>query len=168
MRRALIATALAAAGIAATPAVIAASEPATSQSTATATATPTSFVYAQPFDGGRDKYVDLAKHGIGPGDMFLFTEVPMLSEDTTTRIGLIDGTETIASARHDGTVEMNMTLRLPDGLVMVAGVVRHNDKPFALPVVGGTGAYSHATGQWTQLREDRREKVTIIRVDLEH
>jgi len=124
------------------------------------------FIYDEPFDGGSLKYVNLDKHKLGPGDMFLFHGVPMLEHGTDERIGVVDGTETVASVRHDGTVEMNMTLRLDDGLVMVSGVVRHTDKPFRIPVVGGTGAYANATGQMSVIREDVKRKVSVIKMEL--
>jgi hypothetical protein len=124
------------------------------------------FTYDEPFNGGTTKYVNLSKPALGPGDMFLTSEVPMLSEGTAERIGVEDITETVVSVRHDGTVEMNTTLRLRDGLVMLSGVVRHTDTPFRLPVVGGTGAYANVTGQMTELREDDDRKVTVIKVEL--
>jgi hypothetical protein len=124
------------------------------------------FVYDEPFNGGTTKYVNLGKPGLGPGDMFLTTGVPMLSHGTTERIGLEDGSETVVSAKHNGTVEMNMTLRLHDGLVMLSGVVRHTDAPFRVPVVGGTGAYATARGQMSELREDDNQNVTVIKVQL--
>jgi hypothetical protein len=98
--------------------------------------------------------------------MFLTVGVPMLDHATGDRIGAMDGTEIIDSARHDGTVEMNETLRFDDGLVILSGVVRHTDEPFRLAVVGGTGAYTGAHGQVSQLREDRHRKVTVLRLDL--
>jgi hypothetical protein len=124
------------------------------------------FVYDEPVNGGTTKYVNLGKPKLGPGDMFLTNGVPMLSHETGERIGVEDGTETVVSIKHDGTVEMNMTLRLHDGLVMLSGVVRHTDTPFRIPVVGGTGAYANATGQMTELREDDKRKVTVIEVKL--
>lgn len=123
-------------------------------------------VYDEPFNGGTGTFVDLGKPGLGAGDIFLTTGVPMLSHHTGKRIGVEDGTEIIISGAHDGTVEMNMTLRLPDGLVMLSGVVRHTDQPFRLPVVGGTGTYADVTGQMSEIRENRKKNVTVIKLEL--
>ena len=49
---------------------------------------------------------------------------------------------------------------------MLSGVVRHTDTPFRLAVVGGTGAYAGARGQISQVKEDRRHKVTVLQLDL--
>jgi len=126
----------------------------------------TTIVYDEPFTGGHNHYVDLGKKGLGPGDMFLGVGLPIFDDETGDRIGSTDGTEVILSGRHDGTVEMNGTLRLDGGLVMLSGVVRHTDNPFRLPVVGGTGAYAAVRGQLTQLREDRHRKLTVVQLDL--
>jgi hypothetical protein len=166
MRRTHLLAGLAATAVLATVSTAAATPDPESASSNSVGHRKVTFTYDEPFDGGTTKYVNLDKPELGPGDMFLTTGVPMLSEGTTKRIGMDDGTETVVSASHDGTVEMNMTLRLHDGLVMLSGVVRHTDKPFRLPVVGGTGAYSNATGQMSQLRLDDHRKVTIIKVEL--
>ena len=130
------------------------------------TPTTSQIVFYEPFTGGHSHYVDLGKKGLGAGDLFLGVGSPMLDHDTGLKIGSADGTETIVSARHDGTVEMDETLRLADGLVMLSGVVRHTDTPFRLAVVGGTGAYAGARGQISQVKEDRRHKVTVLQLDL--
>jgi hypothetical protein len=126
----------------------------------------TQIVYDEPFTGGHGHFIDLAKKGLGAGDMFLGVGLPLLDHETGDRIGTMDATEIIVSGRHDGTVEMNETLRLKGGLVMISGVVRHTDTPFRMAVVGGTGAYADARGQVTQLKEDRHRNVTVIQLDL--
>jgi hypothetical protein len=120
----------------------------------------------EPFEGGTTKFVDLGAKGISPGDMFLLTGLPAYSHRTGRRIGTFDGRETIVSAQHDGVVDQSGTLRLRDGLVMVGGVLRHDDTPFSFPVIGGTGRYAKARGQIMQVREDPARKVTVLRLDL--
>jgi hypothetical protein len=165
MRRSTIVTGVVAAGV-----LVAGSAAAVTRANDTQREAPTpvttTIVYDEPFTGGHGHYVDLAKKGLGPGDLFLGVGIPMLDHGTGDRIGRTDATETIVSGRHDGTVEMNETLRLPGGLIMLSGVVRHTDRPFRLAVVGGTGAYADARGQVTQVKEDSKHKVTVLRLDL--
>ena len=123
---------------------------------------------AVPWTGGHQQYVDLGAKGMGPGDLFLTTDVPVLNNTTGARIGTTDGVELIVSALHDGTVTNQMTFRLPGGHVDVNGVVRHTDQPFRVPVVGGTGRYARVRGQLTLLREDERRKVEVFQLDLRH
>jgi hypothetical protein len=119
-------------------------------------------VFATPWDGGQLNYVDLGAKGVGPGDLFLITGLPMRADGK--RIGTMEAVETILSARHDGTVGLQVTLRLPGGNVMIDGIGRHTDQPFRLAVVGGTGKYSNVRGQLVLVREDEERKVTIERL----
>jgi hypothetical protein len=119
-----------------------------------------------PFAGGTTEYVDLGPKDIGPGDMFLTTGVPVMSHGSGRRIGVLDGTETIVAAAHDGVVDQTITLRLRHGLVMLGGVVRHDDTPFRLAVVGGTGRYAEVRGDMTLVREDPDRKVNVFRISL--
>jgi hypothetical protein len=106
--------------------------------------------------------LDLGEEGLGPGDMFLVTDVPMNSEGR--RIGTMEGIETILAAAHDGTVSQELTLRLTGGEVMVEGVVRHDDAPYELAVVGGTERYLKARGQLEYLGDDEQAKVSRLRL----
>ena len=166
MRGSTIITTVAAAGLLAAGSAAAVTGGASESQRGTPAAVTTKIVYDEPFTGGHGHFVDLAKKGLGAGDMFLGVGIPMLDHETGKRIGRTDATEIIVSGRHDGTVEMNQTLRFTDGLVMLSGVVRHTDTPFRLAVVGGTGAYAGARGQVTQLKEDVKHKVTVLRLDL--
>ena len=67
--------------------------------------------------------------GLGPGDMFTITGLPVHDETTGRRIGSVDATETILSAWHDGTVIQEATYRLRGGTVTVSGALRHTDHP---------------------------------------
>jgi hypothetical protein len=60
---------------------------------------------------------------------------------------------------------MAATLRLADGTVHGAGIVRHTDAPPRLPVTGGTGAYASTRGQVTITEDDARTR-TIMRLEL--
>jgi hypothetical protein len=123
-------------------------------------------IFDEPFQGGAGAYIDLGSKGIGPGDMFLGHDVPLYSHATGKRIGTEDAAETIMAGVHDGVVDEATTIRLPHGLVMLGGVVRHDDVPYRLAVLGGTGRYVNARGELTQLREDRQRKTTVLRLDL--
>jgi hypothetical protein len=61
-------------------------------------------------------------------------------------------------------VSFNGTIRLHDGTIQLAGVVRH-DRPGRLAVIGGTGAYAGARGEMTD-SEDETRKVSIERITL--
>ena len=64
-----------------------------------------------------------------------------------------------------GTVNMTGALRLEGGRLHYGGVIRHSDRPQALPVTGGTGVYEGARGTVTAT-EDGDAKVVRMRVDL--
>lgn len=121
--------------------------------------------FATPWDGGHQTLIDLGTKGVGPGDSFLFTGQPLLSHGS--RIGTLEGIETILSSTHNGIVSQQATLRLRGGRVMVEGIGRHDDKPFRLAVVGGTGKYIYATGQLTVLGADQKHKQTLWKLVLD-
>jgi len=126
------------------------------------------FTVNTPFEGGVFHYVDVGKPDIGPGDMFTVTGLPVRSEKTGERIGVLDALETVLSGRHDGTVRQELTFRFHGGTVVVAGNLRHTDKPIRLPVVGGTEDYLGITGQLREVREDPQREVSITRLILVH
>ena len=122
-------------------------------------------VFTTPWgDVGDFTYVDLGKKGEGPGDLFLFGRIPMHARGE--RVGTLEGTETIISAAHIGTVTQEVTLRLPGGRVMVSGAGRHDDTPFQLAVVGGTGRFLKARGMLVVVGEDEERKVSIWRLTI--
>ena len=121
-------------------------------------------MFTTPWVGGDFTYVDLGKKGEGPGDLFLFGRVPMHARGE--RVGTLEGAETIISAAHIGTVAQDLTLRLPGGRVMVSGAGRHDDTPFQLAVVGGTGRFLKARGMLVALGEDEERKVSIYRLTI--
>jgi hypothetical protein len=123
-------------------------------------------VLAFPFQGGHQRFIDRGKKGISPGDLFLGTGLPILDNATGKRIGTGDSVELIVSARHDGTVTNQSTLRLPGGHVELDGVVRHTDHPFRTTVIGGTGRYLGVGGQLTLLRENTHRKVVVMKLEL--
>lgn len=119
-----------------------------------------------PFQGGHTKFIDHGHNGVGPGDLFLSTDLPVFKHGTHKKVGEIDATELIVSNRHNGTVTGQSTLRLPGGTLEGGGVIRHTDHPSRGAVIGGTGPYLGVTGQVTVLREDTKHKVTVIRIEL--
>jgi len=119
-----------------------------------------------PFEGGHQQIIDRGRKGEGPGDLILSTDQPVLDHRTGHRIGVSDAVELIVSARHDGTVDSRSTMRLPGGSIELEGVVRHSDTPFRVPVTSGTGRYAGVRGQLTLLREDSRDKVVVMRLEL--
>ncbi|WP_426564028.1 hypothetical protein ACPPVT_21780 [Angustibacter sp. McL0619] len=116
-------------------------------------------VFTTPWVGGEQSYVDVGTTGIGPGDLFLLTGLPMHAQGK--RIGTMDAVETILSGTHDGVVSQQITLRLHDGRIMIDGIARHDDQPFQLAVVGGTGKYDTVRGRFVVLREDEHRSVTV-------
>lgn len=123
-------------------------------------------VLAFPWVGGHQQNIDTGKKGPGPGDLFLGVGMPVLDNATGRRIGSSDAVELIVSARHDGTVTSQSTLRLPGGHIDLDGVVRHTDDPFRITVTGGTGRYAGVGGQLTLLRSDSKRKVEVMRLEL--
>ncbi len=86
---------------------------------------------------------------------------------TGEQLGTSDAVEMMMFPnRHHGTVTMQYTLRLRGGHIELDGVVRHSDKPFRIPVTGGTGRYLGVGGQLTLLQEDRRRNINVMRLDL--
>ena len=123
-------------------------------------------VLAFPWTGGHTRYLDNGRKGLGPGDLFLGTGLPILDEATGARVGEGDFTELIVSGRHDGTVTNQSTLRLAGGHIDLDGIIRHTDDPSQTSVVGGTGRYVGVSGQLTLVREDGSRKVSVMRLDL--
>jgi len=121
-----------------------------------------------PWQGGTFAQIDLGRQGLGPGDMFVGSNLPIRDPVTGKRIGSTDGWEIILSGRHNGTVAGQSVLRFANGSVIVDGLVHHTDKPNVFAVTGGTGSYSGVGGTMTLLREDSKRKVEIMRLDLVH
>jgi hypothetical protein len=119
-----------------------------------------------PFQGGTGAYVDLGKKGLGAGDIFVGSDLPVRNLATGKRIGSMDGWEIILSAHHDGTVAGATVLHLADGNVIIDGMVRHTDEPNIFAVTGGTGTYVGVSGTMTVVRENRRRKVNIMRLEI--
>jgi hypothetical protein len=119
-----------------------------------------------PWNGGHGRYLDRPPKGPSVGDVFLATDQPVRDEQTGRRIGSADGVELILSARHDGTVTSQQTLRLPGGHIDLDGIVRHTDDPFRVSVTGGTGRFSGAGGQLVLIKEDPHRKVSVVRLEL--
>jgi hypothetical protein len=119
-----------------------------------------------PFQGGAAAFLDLGKKGLGPGDLFVSSDLPVTDAATGKRVGSMDGWEIILSAHHDGSVAGETVLRLADGNVLVDGMVRHTDDPNVFAVTGGTGSYVGVGGTMTVVRENTRRKVVIMRLDI--
>jgi hypothetical protein len=119
-----------------------------------------------PWQGGHGHYLDNGRKGLGPGDLFLGTDLPVFDEVTGERIGTSDSVELILSARHDGTVTDQTTFRFAGGHVDVDGIIRHTDKPLRMTVTGGTGRYLGVSGQLTLVKEDAHRKVEVMRLEL--
>ena len=119
-----------------------------------------------PWQGGHQRFVDRGKKGISPGDLFLGVGMPILDNDTGKEVGTSDAVELIVSARHDGTVTSQSTLRLPGGHIELDGVVRHTDQPFRVTVTGGTGRYLGVGGQLTLVKSDKHRKVEVEKLEL--
>jgi hypothetical protein len=119
-----------------------------------------------PFNGGRNHFIDLGRHGISIGDEFTSVDTPIRAEKTGQLVASADGMETILDGHHDGTVQQELTFRFAGGTVTVGGEIRHTDTPIRLGVTGGTGRYDRARGQLVLLREDAQRKVTVMRLEL--
>ena len=141
----------------------------TSEPVGAGTSTPATetMVLDVPFEGGHGRFIDTGKKGLGPGDLFLVVGLPILDNATGKKLGTSDAVEMMMFPnRHDGTVTMQYTLRLPGGHIDLYGVVRHSDKPFRIPVTGGTGRYLGVGGQLTLLKEDTRRNINVMRLEL--
>jgi hypothetical protein len=159
------------AGIAAGTAIVLAGTPTVgTEAAGVAAASPETetMVLAFPWVGGHQRFIDRGKKGIGPGDLFLGVDMPVLDNRTGKRIARSDAVELIVSGRHDGTVTSQSTLRLPGGHVELDGVVRHTDQPFRTSVIGGTGRYLGVGGQITLLKSDEDRKVEVMKLVLVH
>lgn len=119
-----------------------------------------------PFNGGRNHFIDLGRHGVSVGDEFASVDVPIRAEKTGRLVASADGVETILDGHHDGTVQQELTFRFARGTVTLGGEIRHTDTPIRLAVTGGTGRYDRVRGQLVLLREDPQRKVTIMRLEL--
>ena len=119
-----------------------------------------------PFQGGAFAFVDLGKKGLGPGDMFVTSDLPVIDPSTRKRMGSMDRWELILSARHNGSVAGETALRLADGNVIIDGLVRHTDEPNVFAVTGGTGSYAGVGGTLTVVRENTRRKVVVMRLEI--
>ena len=119
-----------------------------------------------PFQGGASAFLDLGKKGLGAGDIFVGSDLPVTNRSTGKKVGSMDGWEIILSGRHDGSVAGATVLRLADGNVIIDGMVRHTDDPNTFAVTGGTGSYVGVGGTMTVLRENRRRKVVIMRLEI--
>ena len=128
---------------------------------------PQTMTFSEPFagGGGQNRYIDLGKKGMSPGDLILHTDQPAVDARTGRRVGTSDGVERILSAKHKGTVAFSDTVRLADGRIEVAGTLRHTDRNPALAVIGGTGAYANARGQVT-ITEDAKHKRNLTTITL--
>jgi hypothetical protein len=126
---------------------------------------PRTLTLTTPFEGGKATEVDLGKKGLGSGDMVLTTDIPLRDEASGRRVAALDVVETILSAAHNGTVQMQGAIRLSDGRVEFAATLRHTDPVESMAIVGGTGAYANVRGEVT-IREDERRKLNIMRVSL--
>jgi hypothetical protein len=132
---------------------------------AAATDAPRTLTFTEPFVGGHNHHLDLGRKGIGPGDVFLSTDVPIFDPRTGHQVGTTDGMETIVSARHHGTVMLYGAARLRDGRIDVAGLMRHSDATQTGVIVGGTGAYLNSRGQVT-VTEDTKHKRNVVTLTL--
>jgi hypothetical protein len=59
------------------------------------------------------------------------------------------GTRVVVSAPDR---EPNLTVRLAEGTLALAGAIRHTDRHAALAITGGTGRYAGASGQLVMQR----------------
>lgn len=133
---------------------------------ATTTFAATTTLVAVPFNGGKQRQINLGGKGLGAGDMFLTTGTPVRDDATGHRLGTLDGIETIIAPAHNGTVSQQLTMRLAAGSLTFAGVIRHSDRHPTLAIIGGTGIYDTARGQLILQREDNTRKVTVFTLEI--
>jgi hypothetical protein len=146
-------------------ALIGAAVVAIGHSAASATDASRTLTFTEPFTGGHNRYVDIGRKHISPGDMFLSTDVPMYDAQSGRRVGSSDAMETMVSLRHNGTAMLYGRARLADGVIELAALLRHSDRDQTAVVVGGTGAYAGARGYATVV-EDRKHKRNVITITL--
>jgi hypothetical protein len=96
--------------------------------------------------GGTTTPLDFGKHGPSAGDEFVTADSPLEAAASHTRVGRIDGIETVISAARS---ELSLNAQTGAGTLEVEGVFDPNQPSFTLPVVGGTGAYTGVRGTVT-------------------
>jgi hypothetical protein len=127
---------------------------------------PQTMTFIEPFGSGRgpnDRYVDVGKKGMSPGDVILHTDQTAVEQGTGRRVGS-DGVETILTPKGT-TVAFTDTVRLPGGHLMVAGTFRHTDRTVEGAIIGGTGAYANARGEVITTEDTKNKRnITTIRI----
>lgn len=105
----------------------------------------------------RDAEVDINNDGFGPGDFFMFEE-KLFDQDGTERVGR----DSVRCEARIRTFSCEGTLRIAHkGKIMISGALfREND--LTLAVVGGTGAYKSASGQFNVFDLPRGEVLFVI------
>jgi hypothetical protein len=126
----------------------------------------TTTLIAVPFNGGKQRQINLGRKSLGAGDMFLTTGTPVRDDATGRGLGTLDGVETIIAPAHNGTASQQLTMRLAAGTLTLAGIIRHSDRHAALAITGGTGIYHSARGQLILQREDNTRKVTVFTLEI--
>lgn len=102
------------------------------------------------YPGPYFRFIDVAKPGIGPGDMRLQIW-DLLDPVDESVVGDSVMKVTIVRSHHGDqpfTIILDCTARLSDGHIFFHGAIR-TDEFGALPVVGGTGEYVGAIGTVT-------------------
>ncbi len=93
----------------------------------------------------KGKFVDVGKHGFGPGDSFLFVD-SLTDPADGSRVGTVRGQCTI----QVGPWQICQVGGFLDGRgeIFVSGVTPNNDQPTAidLAITGGTGEFENARG----------------------
>jgi hypothetical protein len=104
-------------------------------------------------------------HSFSIGDEFIFTD-KLWNVARTSRVGILHGLCTVVSMRGGGVAKCSETAQLfGRGTLEGSGTVGGNATRFAQAIVGGTGQFDTATGQF--LVHQLNENDSIVTVDLD-
>ncbi|MGH2694140.1 MAG: hypothetical protein ACRDJJ_04915 [Actinomycetota bacterium] len=117
---------------------------------------PTQFELVEFTDKAKEIFLDLnKKNEFGPGDMVV-TSSPMFdAENTGERVGKFAVNVSFSPPRRCECFTFNGAVKLADGKLSISGLgeFRSFETGFEIPIVGGTGIYSRASGSATLIEE---------------
>ena len=103
-------------------------------------------------------FVDNAPKGESPGDAISFTDT--LRQHGTV-VGFAEASGTLIDQKRDAN-ELQGTLNLPSGQIMIGGISLGNAATQTFAIVGGTGRYEGARGT-ASIRTGKQGATIVLR-----